>query len=409
VKKIVLISVGQPSTNPRLVKEANALEKAGFDVYVIYSFWIQWAWEADKLLFSKVRWKPLLVGGTPSEHKISYFFSRLRVKIFELIAKNVTLKLGIAEIARGRAYPELFEKAKSIKADLYIAHIQAALPAAVNAAKKHNAKCSFDAEDFHRQEVSDDANSYHFKISKYLEDKYLPQVDYITTASPFISKEYKKLYPDVKNIVINNVFESDQQLEIGANNTKGLSLFWFSQTIGLNRGLEDVIKALQLLKDYSFDLHLLGDADEDIKKNFTEQLSEKPKTIFFHKPVPSDKIIAFAAQFDIGLALENNTPFNRDICLTNKLFTYIQSGLAVVASDTMAQTDFLNKYPAIGKLYEKRNAQSLADTLLYYHQNRDKLFETRKAALSVAHEQLNWGNESKKFLQMVRETISKIE
>jgi len=127
LKKVVLISVGQPSTNPRLVKEANTLTASGFDVYVIYSYWTKWAWEADQLLFEQVSWKPLLAGGSPFKNKSHYFFTRLTVKIFSFLAKEVTFKFGIAEIARGRTYLELLNKAKSIKADLYIAHIKASL------------------------------------------------------------------------------------------------------------------------------------------------------------------------------------------------------------------------------------------------------------------------------------------
>ncbi|MDP9048072.1 MAG: hypothetical protein M3N14_08035, partial [Bacteroidota bacterium] len=70
MKKIVLISVGQPSTNPRIVKEANILTLAGYDVYVIYSFWTQWAQLADKQIFSKVQWTPILAGGSPFEYQL---------------------------------------------------------------------------------------------------------------------------------------------------------------------------------------------------------------------------------------------------------------------------------------------------------------------------------------------------
>lgn len=402
-----MLSVGQPSTNPRLVKEANALTQAGYKVYVIYSYWNQWAWESDKLLFQKVAWIPVLAGGSPYKNKLLYFYTRLRVKLFRFTAQNLTLKFGIAEIAKGRTYPDLLKKAKSIKADLYIAHVHAALPAAVKAAKMNNAKCGFDAEDFHRREADDDTNSFYFKISKYLDDKYLAEADYLTTASPLISREYEKLYPGLKNVVINNVFESDKRLEINPHADQSIKLFWFSQTVGAGRGLEDVIEALALLNNYPFELHLLGDAETSVKSDFSKRLNNQPDKIHFHEPIPPDQIIAFANQFDIGLALEKNTPFNRDICLTNKIFTYIQSGLAVIASDTSAQTELMTQYPSIGKLYEGGNVQALAEALSYYHQNRDKLFETRKAALNTAHQHLNWEDESKKFLSLVEQTLTR--
>jgi len=49
LKKIVLITTGQPSCNPRVVKEADALSAAGHEVTVIYNYYIGWADENDQL------------------------------------------------------------------------------------------------------------------------------------------------------------------------------------------------------------------------------------------------------------------------------------------------------------------------------------------------------------------------
>jgi len=399
MKTVVLISVGQPSINPRLVKEADTLAKAGFDVYVIYSFWAKWAWDADQLLFPKVGWVPILAGGSPFENKAAYFFTRLRVKIFRFIAEKVTFKLGVAEIARGRTYPELLKKALSIKADLYVAHVQAALPAAVKAAQKHNARCGFDAEDFHRQEVSDDVNSYNFKISSYIEDKYLPSVNYITASSPLIAEQYALLYKRAVTCIL-NVFPKTPALSITRNEDKPLRLFWFSQTIGSNRGLETIIEAISLTVA-AMELHLLGQPANGYKQQLLQFAQSKgiDNRIFFYGPVPADELFNIAAQFDIGLASETDFCLNRRISLTNKIFTYIQSGLAVAASNTPAQRALIDKYPQTGKIYN--NAAQLANILSMYHANRELLHQTKKAAFKTGQTQLNWEIESGKFLKMI--------
>ena len=63
-KKIVLITTGQPSVNPRIVKEADTLQAAGFDVIVLYSYFIDWAQEKDKVLLNSALWKYEIVGGS---------------------------------------------------------------------------------------------------------------------------------------------------------------------------------------------------------------------------------------------------------------------------------------------------------------------------------------------------------
>ena len=406
MKKIVLLSVGQPSTNPRLVKEANSLVKAGFDVYVVYSYWAEWAWQADKILFKEVKWKPILAGGSPFDDKITYFFSRVRVKLFGFIVRNVTLRYGIAEIAKGRTYPNLVKIAKSIKADLYIAHVQAALPAAVNAAKKYNAKCGFDAEDFHRNEVTDDVDDLDYKVSRFIDDKYLPQVNYLSTSSPFISKAYHHLYKNISPVTILNVFPVDEHVpEPQMPEGTAVRLFWFSQTVSPARGVNDCISALKMINNPGIELHLLGFADAETKRQLANSAGDNVSLVF-HDPIAPGEIIPFASTFDIGLAMEDSTPYNRDICLTNKIFTYMQAGLAIIASDTTAQKGLMGEYPETGKIYENRNVQSLAQAISYYADNRNELYTAKKASYNIARSKLNWEKESEKFLALVNKTLA---
>jgi glycosyltransferase involved in cell wall biosynthesis len=407
LKKVVIISSGQPSLNPRMVKEADALAEAGYNVTVLYAYWNNWGTKFDKELLPSKKWKAICAGGDPQQTKITYFLSRVIHKAAKIISRRTQGKYW-AELAIARGGYFLIREAKKHQADIYIGHNLGALPATVKAAKANKKPCGFDAEDFHRFEVSDDKANTDVVLKTELENRYLPQVDYLTASSPLIAKAYQKLYPGIKPVVIVNVFPCDNNIKQAVLNQDGpIKLFWFSQTIGPNRGIEDVINALILLKDQPFELHLLGYLSAEFQNSFIDKIIGKSTfPIYFHEPIPSDEITAFASQFDIGLASENNIPLNRDICLTNKIFTYIQAGMAIVASDTTAQVDLLNEYPGIGKIYQKGNAQSLAVTLSYYHQNRKQLFEARKASLLLARQKLNWETESGSFLSTVEKTLS---
>lgn len=399
----MLISVGQPSTNPRLVKEADTLTEAGYKVYVIYSYWTKWAWEMDQLLFKKVKWTPILAGGNPFSQKWEYLVTRIRQKFFSSIAAKITLRFGIAEIAKGRAYPELLKNARALKADLYIAHILAALPVAVKAAKKNRAQCGFDIEDLHRFEVSNDVTTDDYKLSKFIEDKYLPKVNYLTSSSPQIAGFYTSNYKKPVT-VINNVFKTTESVIHDNADKRPLKLFWFSQTVGAGRGIEDVVKALSTLKKDNFEFHLLGDR-LPFNKYFIEKLLSSNVNIKFHNPVAPDEVIKFSRQFDIGLALEHSSPLNRDLCLTNKIFTYMQAGLAIVASKTTAQSDFMRQNPAIGTIYPNGDVEALAGMLSHYQQHPQEIKACKEASLKLARERYNWETESRKFLKLVEETL----
>ncbi|WP_344848887.1 hypothetical protein [Pedobacter jeongneungensis] len=403
---IVLISSGQPSLNPRLVKEADSLKEAGYTVTVIYQYWNEWGTALDMQLLQTKKWKSIRVGGDPSAAKFVYLKSRIRQKLAMKLSNILGFGFGFAETAITRCLTEQTNFAQSIKADLYIAHNLGALPAAVSASKKNKAKCGFDAEDFHRYEVTNNKTSLDYKIKKYIEDKYLAQVDYLTTSSPLISAAYQECYPQLKPITLLNVFPQ-QHISMVDHTDKPLQLFWFSQTIGSARGLETVIDVINHLDELAFELHLLGNHDVEIIETFNSRLkSAKKSKIFYHRPIPADEIFKFASQFDIGLATELSYPENRDICLTNKIFTYVQAGLAIIATDTSAQSQLLENYPHMGDTYENGNIEALKKLLTLYANHREKLAARKKQALTYGNEKLNWNLEQQTFLELVANTLA---
>lgn len=406
-KKIVMITSGQPSLNPRLVKEADALAGAGYDVTILYAYWNDWGTKFDQELIPTKKWKAICVGGDPYQKKRAYFFSRMIHGFAKKMSRKSYGKY-LSEWAISRASYFLSREAKKHAADIYIGHNLGALPATVKAAKNNHKLCGFDAEDMHRYEVSDNKADYDVILKSALEDCYIPQMDYLTASSPLIAEGYQQLFPNKKPVVILNVFPRNANIPQPVIKPDGpIMLLWFSQTIGPSRGIKDIIEALRLLGSYPFELHLLGHLSNENKVNFIDPLIDKlPVPVYFHEPVNPDDLAVFSSQFDLGLALEPGFSMNNDSALSNKIFTYLQAGLGIIASDTKAHSNFLNQYPAIGNLYQKGDQQALANILLDYYQSREKLLETRKAAFNIANEQLNWENESKRFLDLVAQTLN---
>ncbi|GGH15248.1 glycosyltransferase [Mucilaginibacter phyllosphaerae] len=401
-KKVVLVSSGQPTLNPRLVKEADALSNAGYKVTVIYAYWNDWGTKHDEQLLPAKKWQAVRVAGAPVDAKTTYFLSRL-INFAGRLAVNRSLD-RFAEYAISRSTFFLLKEAKKHKADLYIAHNLGALPAVVQAAKANNSLCGFDAEDFHRHEISDDLNNPDVRLKGYIEDKYLPQTNYFTTSSEQIAEAYRQIYPKLKPVVLLNVFPKGDVRAIKINYHQPVKLLWFSQAIGANRGLDDIVDALQRLDPADYELHLLGSTMGN--EAFADRLNNSGINIKFHHTMPADELSLFAAKFDIGLALEPGFSINNNLALSNKLFTYMQAGLAIIASDTAAQQHFMNKYPHVGRSYSKGNAAQLATILTAFNTNRSMLDACKSEALRLAHEQYNWEMESLKFLDVVKNTLS---
>lgn len=400
-KQVMLITTKQPSSNPRLVKEAITLSEAGYTVFVVYNFWSLWAETADKKIINssnKINW--IKAGYNPVFSKFRYWFTRLRFKLYKILASVFINNLQIQEQATTQFYPELKKKACSIKAALYIAHNIGALPVAVEAAKKNNAVYAFDAEDFHRSQSNE--NTTESNRARLIENKYFEGAGYITAASSLIAAEYKKNYPAIDFTVVNNVFSKQQQPSFKTISLQTLRLFWFSQTVGLNRGVQDVIAAINLIYEFSIELTILGDAAENVRQNFSRLLSNQLHHLNFIKPCDEEKLIAISSQHHIGLAVEPGFSLNNQIALSNKLFTYLLAGNALILSNTPAQQLFYKQYPEVGWCYHSGDSKALASILQQAHKNVNMLENKRQIAWQLACTQLNWETEKETFLKLVK-------
>ncbi len=401
-KNILVVTTGQPAANPRVAKEYSALKKSGYNVKVLYTYSASWSYKIDEKRFAEkqmLRDDFVLVGGNPYTQQLAYACSRSFHKLFFVLSK---LFPSFKKLAIARSSFPLLMAAKKYKADIYIAHYLGALPAAIAASQKHGGKVIFDAEDFHRGEAPYYSNQVRDVIE--LEDSLLPHVDVITAASPLICKKYQQLYPHTRVTTINNVFskiylqDQPRQYDKEANELK---LFWFSQHIGPNRGLEVIIDALNLLSTENVSLHLLGNIRTDSYGDTLSMRCSRPHLVHFYPSLEPDEIFAAAAKYDIGLAAEIPYCENRDICLTNKIFTYLVSGLCVLASNTAAQQNFMEEYPSVGALYKYDDAADLVAKIKEFYNNRELVQQCKKNALQLAETTFNWEAEGDKLVNLI--------
>lgn len=407
-KEVVIVSSGQPSANPRLVKEALALAEEGYKVKVIYCPLSQWADVYDLKLFKqspKIEW--IKAGYHPVHEKWKYIYARLRQKFYQIVYQLFDSK-GKAAICSMVLYSqELRKEAKKHRADLYIGHNLGALQASVTAAKLHNTKAGFDFEDFHRGE--DTEHSIHWEKTKQTEERYIPLLHFATAASPLITKAYQFLFPSLSIETVNNCFPLCYSIkELKSLPVRPLKLFWFSQFIGKKRGLETVIEAMSKINKGDVELSLLGSCKVEMKdyfQSFAIKSGLDIDQLNFIATVEEKEIVKIAATHHIGIGCEVPHVLNRELCLTNKVFIYLLAGNAIVFSRTRAQSLFFQKYPGIGVIYEQNNADELTSLLQQYIDKPELLQAHRSASLQLGTEQLNWEKEKVVFIQKVKEVF----
>jgi glycosyltransferase involved in cell wall biosynthesis len=402
---VCLVTPGHLSTNPRLVKEADALAGAGYDVSIVASRFIDWADATDRE-FDGRDWQVTKVGFGPCSSQLRRVRHGMHRRLFQQLARIGALVPWVAEGAFHPIIPELTRAACAVKADLYIAHNLAALPAASRAAALQRARLGFDAEDFHSGELTDGPESRRARsVVRAIEAKYLPKCDHLTAASPEIGRAYASVYGVREPVVVLNVFPRGDAPPAPVDSDTGgggQSLYWFSQTIGPDRGLETAVEAIGRSVSRPM-LVLRGEPSPDYRERLMAFASRCGigGGIRIEMPAAPSELVRLAALHDLGLASESPVTENRDICLTNKLFTYLLAGVPVLASATTAQAGIGRQMPGALFLYPPGDAEALSRLIDHLLLSPAALAEARQEAWTLGQRRYNWETEQAVFLASV--------
>jgi hypothetical protein len=399
---VCLITPGHIASTPRLVKNADALAAAGYRVHVVAGRHFPPVDPLDESLFAQAPWAHTRVDGRHGSAVVAR-------KLLRRVARRwIQLDLPAGARLAARAHHaetlHLARTAAQIPAQLYIGHCLAGLPAAAFAARARGVPYAFDAEDFHEGE--DIAESHELRARRTLLARLLPACAFITAASPMIGERYREIYR-IEPTTLLNVFPLAESPSapftpppISAE--RPACLYWFSQTIGPGRGLEAAIAILGKMRT-PVELHLRGfiSADYAARLRLLATTAKLSRPLRFLPPAAPAEMIPLAATADLGLSIEESQPLNRDLCLTNKIFTYLLAGVPQWLSSTRAQTAFapaLGRSALLGDLTRPDETARLLDAFLADSKN---LIHARETAWRLARERYCWDVEQAALLRLV--------
>ncbi|MFH1790464.1 MAG: glycosyltransferase [Candidatus Omnitrophota bacterium] len=406
MSKICIITPAYIYGSPRVVKEADALWEAGHDVRVVFSSGnLEHLVEMDAALVRQKPWRYNTVKWSPSrkEERKTFVISGIRHNICKRLPYPGLCFGRLAEMSEGRVYHELAALASSEPADMYIGHYPVGLAAAWRAARRWKARLGYDAEDLYADELLPRKRQ---RVIGLIEKRYLPDCSYVSTASELFTAEIKRRYSRIDPVTVHNVFSlSDRQKMDGMVKDRkgaGVSLYWYSQTIGEGRGIEDIVKAGLLLRD-DVEIHLRGILSGEYRQKITAMAEQNRcgGRLYMHAPVPPDALLSRAAEHDIGLALEQPVSLSKELCVSNKIGLYYLAGIAVAATDLPGQRYALKDYPEAGFLYKPGDYRALARNINKLASDPQLLRNCKETALKAAYEKWNWETEKEKLIGSV--------
>lgn len=403
--KILILIGGHLCTAPRPQKEAAAFAAAGHEVTVC-GLWFDAALATrDRKLAKQQPYRfDIALDFRPGQSELT----RLQVRMQHRLAREGFQYFGVFSPALlGYGAKALLKTAHRAQAELTIVHSEAGLWIGKQLIQKGHT-VGVDFEDWFSRDLLPSALKTRPTGQIQQLEKYLMQrCAFRLTTSQAMANALSAAYNAAPPQVIYNVFPRADGVEPKSSERPApLKLHWYSQTIGPGRGLETLFSAIPFLNE-AVEIHLRGNYPPS-SQAWMEPLipNEWRSRVIVHPLVSNAELPLRIAENDIGLALEMSTCDSRHYTATNKLFQYMQAGLAVIASDTAGQREIMKQVPNIGILMSGNSPAELAAAINQYNQNRAQLQQAKQAAYRASQQTFCYETQVPALLSTLNQALS---
>lgn len=379
-----------------MLKTADALSSAGYHVRVVSTSAVKWARDADWRTAAARNWQWQVVDHTRASAPGLYAMSGVRRHAARWLAKTAgptAASWWACTRALSRVHDELVTQALSGPFDFVCGGSTGGLAVVEEVARRRGVPFGVDLEDLHTAEsVAPDA-ALHHGLAKRVLDRVLSRAAFVTTSSECMAECYREQF-GIRPAVVHNVFSLPSRAPSLNRQPGPLRLYWFSQTIGPGRGIEHAIAAVRHA-GIPAEIVLRGLAAPGFLADVRRDAESVPNLLVrVEPPGDPDAMVDLCAGHDLGFSGETEPVMNRQVCLTNKIFTYLLAGMPVALSDTPAQRRLAGALGDAAFLYPPDDPAPLAGWLRDLAVSEERLRHHRQAAWTAAVERWHWEHPS---------------
>ena len=228
------------------------------------------------------------------------------------------------------------------------------------------------------------------KVWLTIEQFIFPKLKHIITVNKSIAQLYKQEYNNdlrilrnVPNKLVTLKLKSKSELNIVEDKdiiiTQGAG-------ININRGIEELVEAMQYLNNVC--LIIIGDGDviPQLKKRVLELKLEN--SVIFKGRMPYNEMMQYTQHANLGITIDKDTNTNYKYSLPNKLFDFIHAGIPILASKIIEVEKIIKKYQ-IGLFINNHEPTHIANQIKYALDNKELISEW-KSNTTLASKELNW-------------------
>ncbi len=395
--RILIITNGALCRNPRVLKEATSLGRAGHDVTVLTVRNHAASETHDLALMQTAPFRREVIDA------LKPGFARFRQRFSTWAARKATAIFGWESAHGLGSVAALLHRARRLSADLTIVHNESAHAVGLRL-RAEGRRVAADIEDWHSEDLlPQDRRTRPLRLLRAQEHALLHTFVHTTTTSHALADGLHARYGGTRPHVISNSFPlQPDPLPLRSRADPRPAFIWFSQRLGPGRGLEPFISAWAQTTQPSR-VVLVGEPSPGYREELLSSLSSaRREQITFLDCVAPTALPSLLAQHDIGLALEERSIPNRNLTITNKILQYLNAGLAVVASDTAGQREVLSQGPDAGVLVPPEQIEVFRLALDALLQSRAALAHRQAAARRLAQQVYCWEREEPRLNTLIK-------
>ncbi len=232
------------------------------------------------------------------------------------------------------------------------------------------------------------------KVWHKLNDKYYPQIDRLITIGEIMAESINNGLKNPIDITVLPIAADTEKIKpvrqeenpfIKANNLEGKFVVLYSGNMGCGHNIEIILDAAEILKaeeNISFVLIGEGQQFESIKKRIEKS---KLKNVQLFPWQPADVFPYSVACGDIAVVTEETTQSH--LFMPSRTYSMMAAGEAIVGvcSDYDDLNLLITRY-GIGDTLTNNDAKLLAEKIIYFAKNPDKLKECQEKARKIAED-----------------------
>jgi hypothetical protein len=432
--RIGIIALSRFLDDPRVRRQCGVLQESGFQVFAVGQ---------DDVRHEVVSWT--VVKKQRSDLDISHVDEKIKSHLFLerwrrrsnkpprelaslLIASLRTNALRIKPIARPFYWPilvlqaqrcrlqpgyaeklfwswkgelgDLYEKAKHLKCDMWLANDWTALPIAARLAKENGGVYLYDSHEFALHEYQE---RWWWRVSRKpivaaLERSFIYGARFVTAVSSGISDRLTSIYRLPKPVM--TIRNTPRYAAVPFRPTSAVIRILYHGIVAPGRGLEAAIDSVSAWAP-DRELYIRGPGDADYIESLKQRIARAALRTRVHviPPVPMTDLVRAATEFDVGFFALPGHSLHNQYALPNKFFEYTMAGLALSVS-RLPEMESLMKEFDLGTTFAEVEPRCIAAAI--NAMSRDDIDRFKRNALKAA-ETLCWEKESEKWLSAVGE------